>query len=152
MTWTKRQLIEGAFNELGLGSYTFDIQPDQQQAALRQLDSMVSTWKYKGVSLGYVYPTPTVPSDLDTNSGILDDYAEAIILNLAIKIAPSFGKTLQVETKISAKMAYDAILAVAAMPGEMSLPKTLPSGAGNKLALSGGNFIVGPGWDSPLGW
>ena len=33
MSWTKRQIVEQALEELGLASYVFDMQPEQVESA-----------------------------------------------------------------------------------------------------------------------
>lgn len=132
MTWTKRQYIEQAFAEIGLAGYVFDLSPEQLQSALRQLDTMMSTWDGKGIRLGWPLALSPDDSDLDTEAPIVTWANEAIYLNLALRIAPGFGKAPGQETKVNAKMAYDALLLRAARPEQMQYPGTLPAGAGNK--------------------
>lgn len=132
MGWTKRQFVTQAFEEIGLAAYVFDLNPEQLQSGLRRLDSMMATWNTKGIRLGYPLPASPQDSDLDEQTNVPDSSNEAIYLNLALRIAPSFGKTPSVDTKATAKAAYDNLLSVAAMPVEMQLPGTLPVGAGNK--------------------
>lgn len=132
MAWTKRHYIEQAFNEIGLAGYYFDLQPEQLQTALRQLDAMMGTWDQKGIKLGWPLTVNPESSDLDTEVGIHFWADEAIYQNLALRIAPNFGKAVPNEARINAKMAYDAILIRASHPQEMQFPGTLPAGAGNK--------------------
>jgi len=132
MGWTKRQFVTQAFEEIGLAAYVFDLNPEQLQSGLRRLDSMMATWNAKGIRLGYPLPSSPQDSDLDEQTSVPDSSNEAIYLNLALRIAPSFGKTPSVDTKATAKAAYDNLLSIAAMPMEMRLPGTLPVGAGNK--------------------
>jgi hypothetical protein len=51
---------------------------------------------------------------------------------LALKIAPSFGKQVAIEVKVSAKQAYDTLLQRATAPIQMQLPRTMPAGSGRK--------------------
>lgn len=132
MGWTKRQFVTQAFEEIGLAAYVFDLNPEQLQSGLRRLDSMMATWNAKGIRLGYPLPSSPQDSDLDEQTNVPDSSNEAIYLNLALRIAPSFGKIPSVDTKATAKAAYDNLLSIAAMPMEMQLPGTLPVGAGNK--------------------
>ena len=124
MAWTKRQFIEQAFDEIGLGAYVFDLDPQQIESALRRLDSMMGTWMDKGIQIGYPLPSEQKDSDPDELTSVPSPCNEAIYLNLAIRIAPGFGKTLMPETKASAKNAYDGLLARAAFPREQQLPST----------------------------
>ena len=132
MTWKKRDFVVQAFEEIGYASYIYDAMPEQLQSVLRRLDAMLGAWNAKGIRLGYPLPANPGDSDLDEETGVQDSSVEAIYLNLAIRIAPSFGKTISTEAKTSAKAAYDALLIKIAMPSEMQLPDTMPAGAGNK--------------------
>lgn len=132
MSWTKRQFVNQAFEEVGLASYVFDLTPDQMNSAMRRMDSMLASWNAKGIRLGYPIPANPQDSDLDTETNVPDEANEAIYTNLALRIAPSFGKPVANDLKANAKATYDVLLMKAAMPQEQQLPGTLPSGAGNK--------------------
>lgn len=132
MSWTKRQYIVQAFEEIGLASYVFDLQPEQLQSAGRRLDAMMAVWNGKGIRLGYPIATNPEDIDLDIETGAPDSANQAIITNLGIQLAPSFGKVISQETKIAAKDAYNGLLSRATKPPEMQYPKTLPRGSGQK--------------------
>lgn len=131
MSWTKRELITQAFEEVGLAAYVYDLSADQLQSCLRRLDSMMATWYAKGIKLGYPIPGGANGSDLDDDSYLPDYAVEAVYLNLGPRIAPAFGKMVSPDLKVSAKMAYDALLNKAAFPAQQKLT-WLPSGAGQK--------------------
>lgn len=131
MGYTKRQLIEDAFDEIGLPAYVFELQPEQYQSALRRLDTMMAEWDLKGIRLGYPIGAPG-SSDISQDTGIPLGAASAVILNLALRIASGVGKTPSADTKSNARTAFNAVLNVAAMPNEYQWPSTLPRGAGNK--------------------
>ena len=143
MSWTKRQFVQQAFRKAGLAAYVFDLTPDQLDSAMRDMDSMLATWNAKGIRLGYPVPTSPENSDLDQETNVPDSANEAIYLNLAIRIAPDFGKMIPPEVKVGAKLAYDALLSRAAMPMEMQLP-SMPSGAGNKPWRTENPFLPSP--------
>jgi hypothetical protein len=153
MSYTKRQIVEAAMAEIGLASYSFDLMPEQYEAALRRLDSMLAEWNGRGLRLGYSIPDNPANSDIDADSGIPDAAWEAAITNLALKMAPSFGKMVNPETKISARHALNTVFARFAMPREQRLP-AMPAGAGNKnldnpfLPQPEENLVAGP--DSTL--
>lgn len=132
MGYSKRQFVAAAFEEIGLASYVFDLSPEQLQAALRRLDAMIADWNGKGIRLGYPLPGSPQDSDLDEPTLVPDSANQAILTNLAIRIAPSYGKVVMPETKAVAKDSYNTLLQRATMPPEQQLPATMPSGAGNK--------------------
>mgnify|MGYP000165071707 CR=1 FL=1 len=103
MSWTKRQFVDQAFEEIGYASYTFDLEPEQLQAAMRRLDSMMATWNGRGIRVGYPLPATPGAGDLDDLTDVPDYANEAIYLNLAIRIAPTVGKAVSRETKVAAK-------------------------------------------------
>jgi len=133
MAYTKRDIINMAFGEIGLAEYVFDLTPQQLESALHRLDAMMATWNGKGVRLGYPLPSSQKSSDLDQLTEVSDFAIEAMALNLAVRIAPGYGKTVSPDTKASAKAAYNQIIAQSAKPIEMQLDNmSIPSGAGNK--------------------
>ncbi|MES0445000.1 MAG: packaged DNA stabilization gp4 family protein [Desulfobacterales bacterium] len=144
MGWTKRQLIEQAFDEIGLASYVYDLTPDQLQSALRKMDGMLAGWDAKGIKIGYPLTASPQDSSLDTETNVPDAANEAIYLNLGIRIAPGFGKMVAMDTKANAREAYRALLVGIAMPKEMQLPSTMPSGAGNKSWRTDQPFLNTP--------
>lgn len=132
MAWTKRQFVLQAFEEVGYASYAYDLQPEQLQAGMRRLDSMIATWNAKGIRLGYPIPSSPENGDLDDETNVPDSANEAIYINLALRIAALVGKMVSPDTKVAAKMAYDAMSLSFAVPPERQLPGDMPSGAGNK--------------------
>lgn len=151
MGWTKRQLINEAFGELALQGYEFDITPEEQQTALRRLDTMMATWEARGVRIGYAFPSSPDASDPDRDSGLPDSAVETVYLSLAIRIAAGFGKQLTSDTKRTAREGFDVLLWAAARPIEQQLPSMLPRGAGNRIWRNSERpFFPAPD-DSPLG-
>lgn len=139
MGYTKKQFIEDALAEIGIASYVFDVEAEQLNNALHKLDSMMATWNYKGIRVGYPLPSSPDGSNINQQTNVPDSANEAIVLNLAVRLSPSYGKVVQIETKALAKEAYNVLLSLATMPKEISLG-TLPKGAGHKCNYS--TFIL----------
>jgi hypothetical protein len=157
MGYSKRQFIEAAFDEIGLAAYTFDMQPEQYQSALRRLDALMADWNERGIRLGYPLPGSPQASNLDEQTSVPDRANEAIITNLACRIAPSYGKQVMPATMTTAHFALNTIMVRAAIPVPMQLPNTMPVGAGNKpWCLQGDPFMPEPvpsilaGQDGPI--
>lgn len=132
MSWTKRQIVGQAFEEIGIANYEFDLQSEDFQSALRKLDTMMAAWNSFGIRIGYPLPTTPGASDLDDDSNVPDMAIEAIILNLAIRLAPLYGKQLLKETKQTAKISFNMLVQLTNEDIEMQLPYELPAGAGQK--------------------
>lgn len=77
-------------------------------------------------------PSSPENSDLDAETEVPDAANEAIYTNLALRIAPTVGKTPTNETKAAARLGYKVLLNKAAVPQRMRFPSTLPVGSGNK--------------------
>lgn len=144
MGWTKQQLVEEAYVELAKSGDVFDLTPGELQTGLRRLDAMMATWNGKGIRLGYPLPSSPEGSDLDAESNLPDAAVETVYLNLAVRLAPSFGKQLSPDTRSNARMGYEVLLSRAAMPQEMQLPGSMPRGAGNKPWRSSQTFVTDP--------
>lgn len=132
MGYSKRQFIEAALAEIGLASYAFDLQPEQLEAARQRLDAMMADWNGKGIRLGYPIPVSPQDGSIDEQTNVPDSAYEAIICNLGVRLAPSYGKQVMNETKATAKQGYDTLMQRATFPLEQQFPNTMPSGAGNK--------------------
>jgi len=129
MSWTKRQLIEAALGEIGISSDNFDIPPEDYQRALARLDSMIAMWNAKGLVVGYPIASNPTTADLDEDSNIPDLANEAVFLNLAIRLAPSYGKVIPQDTKTNALYAYNALLQKNSIIPEVQPNGSVPSGA-----------------------
>lgn len=133
MSWTKRQVVEQALEELGLASYVFDMQPEEVESAKRKLDSMMALWDAKDIRFGYPLSGDANSGDLDQETFIPDYAVEAVVLNLSIRLAGSFGKVVPVELKAMAKDAFETTqLAMLSNPPRVRLDPSLPRGAGHK--------------------
>lgn len=143
MSVTKRQIVDDAIAELGIG-VDEDVGSDGRQGVLRRLDMMMASWERLGVRLGYTFPATLGESDMDDESGLPDGAVEAAALNLAIRCAPGLGKTVSVETKAAARAGYDTLLRDSLTAVRQQLPDTLPRGAGNKGWRTRGEFMPSP--------
>ena len=158
MGYSKRQFITAAFEEIGMADYVFDLQPEQLQSALNRLDAMLAEWNAKGLRLGYSLPSSPQDSDLDEPTFAPDSAWEAIITNLAVRIAPGYGKAVSPDTKVTAKAAYNTLLQRAAFLLEQQLPATMPIGQGNKPWRWDNPYVNPPidpidaGPDGPIEW
>jgi hypothetical protein len=147
--WTKRQIIEQALDEIGIADYQFDVQPEEQIRALKRLDAMMAQWESMGVRVGYNLPTNPDNSDPDKDSGLPDQVVEAVFINLGVRIAPSFGKTVSADTKAIASAAYQSLMNRSVQVPEMQYPSTLPRGQGNRRLWGRPTFFPRPD-DDPL--
>jgi P22 tail accessory factor len=126
MPWTKQDLIEAAFEEIGLATYTYDLQPEQIVSAERRLSSLVAEWNSIGIHIGF-----NLPGDFAEDSGIQERDASAVYTALALRLASSYGKTPSIELRQTAAAAYNALIMRFVVPAQKVMPPNFPLGAGN---------------------
>jgi hypothetical protein len=144
--YTKRQLVNAAFEEIALASYVFDSTPEEMQAAVRRLDAMMATFGGAlGIRLGYNSTVDPLDADPDQASGLPDWANEAVFLQLAIRLSASYGKALAKSTLSTAKLAYDMVMArlMSSQIPEIQPMGNLPIGAGFKRRYAPNPF-AGP--------
>lgn len=133
MTYTKLDIIQQAYSEIGLGSYVFDADQQELQYALRQLDGMMAQWNGKGIRLGYPLPSGYAKSSLADDTNVPDMALEAMYKGLAVRLSPALGKMPSPDTKVAARQGYMSLLARSAHPLEKPVDnRMVPAGAGNK--------------------
>lgn len=131
MSWTKGDIVQEALAELGIADYDFDIIPEQLERDIRRLDTMMGVWAVEGIGLNYPLASGPDSSNKDDEIDIPDYAIDAVLLGLAVRLAPSYGKTVSMDTKASYKAAYNALLQRFA-PGPQVQLEQLPRGAGAK--------------------
>lgn len=131
MSYTKREIIQQAFDEIGI---TSSVDTGEYVKALRKLDAMVAGWGKRGIHLSYPFASTPSAASLDTATTVPDYAHEAMALGLAIKIGPSFGKApaMMVETRKEFKKAFNILMSESVEIKERQFPNTLPRGAGHK--------------------
>jgi hypothetical protein len=128
---TRKDLVLMAFGAIGIG-HTYDIEPEQLESARKMCDAMFAQWDSRGIRVGYPVPSSPNHGDIDDATHIPDVAVEAGYLQLAKRIAPTYGKQLTPETKALAREAYDTLVARCARPIEQQMPGGVPLGAGNR--------------------
>ena len=140
MGWTKAQFISAAFEELGLADHVFDLSPEQIQSALVRLESYVG--RLKGISFHWPFSIDPSSSNLNLDTKCPDYAVEAIFLNLAIALAPSYGKTLSQFTIKNAADAYNTMINWSSDLPPVRLMGRQISWAGNK-SVGIKNIMIG---------
>lgn len=125
---TKRDLIDKAFGYIGMATYAYDMSADQIQDALTELEQMMAIWAGKGIKIGYFPSTVKLSAD----AGIPQAAEAAVSKNLALEIAPSFGKVASPDLRKSARKGYNVLLRLAAVPPRAGMDtRMVPAGEGN---------------------
>jgi hypothetical protein len=131
MSWTKGEIVRDVFTEMGIASYEFDVTPEETTSAIRRLDTMMAEWEARGLRLSYPQPSSADGSSSDEESNVPDYALDAIITNLAIRLAPSYGKGLSPDTKMTARRALSILYSKSTKPQQQQ-KLSMPKGAGYK--------------------
>lgn len=130
-TATKRQVVEMAFEEIGLAGYEFDATPQEQASALRRLDGLMAEWKGgQSLDLGYLFPASFGGSDLDEPSGLPDASINTVAIYLALRVMPAIGKSMTAETRLAMASGMQALRTYKAVIPTVPLPIATVRGAG----------------------
>ncbi len=145
MGWTKGDLVEKAFGDIGMKSFNSNLDPDVMNDGLRTLDMLMAFLDSKTVHLGYPMPSSPGESRLVTESNLPDYAIEPVVAMLAVRLAPGYGKVLSIETKATAKTGMNTLMGRAVFPQQQQLSNTVPRGAGNKpWRYDNGPFMPNP--------
>lgn len=123
MTTTASQLITAALGLTLTRAADIPLEPDEQTDTIFQLNNMMASWN---LPLGF-----TVVSNANDTITTPDYSIDAMIQNLAVRIAPQFGGLVDADLRQNAAMAKKDLLIIAVTVGEVGFPQTLPQGAGN---------------------
>jgi len=134
---TKRELIDEAYELMGLGSYEFDLSTEQINLALRRLNQLCGEWDSIGVRIAF-----NSSGGLNDDSGIAINSQYAVTSNLAIRLCPTVGRAVNPSLSIEAKKAYLALLNSNSQIDEYTYPSTMPLGRGNRRSTRDEQFFT----------
>lgn len=137
---TKLDIVKSALGEIGLATYVFDATPEELQDLMNRLNRIAAMWDGLGIRTGYNFG-----ADINAESGLPDTVVLSFEMNLAVSIAPTFGKVLSTETKRAAKLAYSAMLTTLASIPRVPLNPRMPIGTGAKLDVMDNQYFIPPG-------
>ena len=151
MAWTKRHIVDLAFDEVGLDMEGFQVPVNKQVKALKRLDSIVATWEKRRVYIGWRFETDPDASSLDSEVETPEGIIQALYLALAVSIAPTLGKAASPETRRLAREAYANALGDSKYePPTMQLNGYTPRGAGSRLNWGNRSFFTEQKYSTPF--
>jgi hypothetical protein len=127
MAETASTIIRDALQEILVQASEQPIEASEAQDAMRLLNRMMAAWVSDGLDLSY---TPV--DSLNDAITVVDGALDAIVLNLAIKLAPQYDRPISQGLFLNAKNAMDAVRKIAVVITESAYPSTLPYGSGNE--------------------
>lgn len=139
---TKRFILDQAFDEIGLAGYVFNLSGSDLMSAIYKLDAMVASWESLSTSIGWVFSANPLDADPDQQITVPDAALQPLIANLAVRLAPAFGKQVSIETKSAAIMGLNALRTRFVSIPDKVYPDNLPIGTGNRLPLANNFYPV----------
>ena len=128
----KREIIQQAYAECGQAGYEWELTPEEYDVALRRLDALLAEWRGAyGVELGYNFPALGGGSPED-ESGLANTAVQVVVGMLALRIAPTIGKTISAETRAILASSFAAMRSAFNCPPRVRLDNRTPAGAGNR--------------------
>jgi hypothetical protein len=106
---TRSVILSRAFGRIGITDYAYGVTADEQADARTSLNAMMAEWFGSGVDLAY---TPSADADNDAVAMTTPEWADAAIWNnLALRLAPDYGKEPSRDLRRDAKRGYDLCVA-----------------------------------------
>jgi hypothetical protein len=131
-SYTKGDLVIQALGQISIANYVFDTEAEEDQAALRLLDDMLADWQDGLEPLGYNFPDSaggSLPSD---DCGLSKSIIGAVVANLAVQLAPSYGKTPSPFLLRRSAMGRSNVFTKYRIDVEVQMNPRTPLGAGNR--------------------
>ena len=134
---TALELINDAFDTLEIKSAESDLQTSEVDVAIRRLNRMMTAWARKGLKMGYTKITDS--SQLIT----APDWAEeAMVIHLAVRLAPAFSIPVTQEMYILATEAHKDLMRNLIHLPDPDFPSTMPKGSGNSVYDNSNFFSI----------
>ena len=94
---------------------------------------MIAHWNSNQIRLRYPLPLSPIQSDLYQDTKIPDFANEAVISNLALRLAPMLGKQVPPDTRINARRSFNEVVRIFSKPVDKDDVISQPLiGAGDK--------------------
>ena len=122
---TAETIISDAFSEVTNSGDEAPIEADDMQFAIRTLNRMVLSWNFP---IGWTVIVN--PADLITVTAVAE---EALVKNLALKLAPSYDSIVTTELKGAARGSLASLRRAVITIQPSRLPSRLPTGTGNAI-------------------
>ena len=136
---TVTEIVSGALKLLEVKTAESAVTAEEVQDGLSALNDMMNEWNVDGINIGY-----ETLDDADDELFVILGSIGAIKANLAVYIAPEYGRVVTDSLALRAKRSKRSLRAAIPL-AHSQYPDTLPIGSGNE----GNNFT--PDGDTPRG-
>lgn len=151
---TKGDLVLAALRKLGVASNATltDLEPQSMEDGVNDLEMMMAEWLggdvSLGINVGYIFADADVAPDSGDDHGLSNNAINAVIFNLACRIAPDYALEATPKLVATARYGKEQLIKLSAMDRakaakcKSGYPNRMPLGGGNQLATwSGWNYF-----------
>lgn len=143
---TKNDLVIAALRKLGIASDATltDVEPQSTGDAINDLEMMMAEWlggeDSPGIDVGYIFAGAGVDPESGDEHGMANNALNAVITNLACRIAPDYGREASTKLVANARYGKEQLLKLSALDRarnarcKAGYPSRMPVGSGNHLA------------------
>lgn len=147
---TKNDLVLAALRKLGVASDATltDVEPQSVEDGVNDLEMMMAEWlgggDSPGIDVGYLFAPDDTPADPGDAHGLKSNALNAVIFNLACRIAPDYALEATAKLVTTARFGKEQLIKLSAMNRakqakcQAGYPNRMPIGSGNRLATYNG--------------
>lgn len=147
MSKTKNEHVLDAFDYLRISGLTTKPSPGEITTGLSRLEDMMSQFKSRNICSSYTFEDSPDPS---TDSGIDPAHNEATATCLALRLAPSFGISINQEIRMLANSGLSNWSARSGKVNMIEPPRRQPRGSGNTFRFSNWTRYYRQGNNAPV--
>lgn len=148
---TKGDLVLAALRKLGVASNATltDVEPQSVEDGVNDLEMMMAEWSGltgSGIDVGYIFADVDTSPEAGDAHGLSNNALNAVIFNLACRIAPDYGMEAGAKLITTARYGKEQIVKLSASSRAKSLwkkngyPNRMPVGSGNRMATGNGIY------------
>lgn len=130
-TNTKGGIVNDAYSRLRISGLTVNPTPEDMEVALTRFENMMATLEARDIRLNFRFEELPDPS---TEHGVKTAHFDMMATNLAVRLAPDFGKPVSPELAAAARAAMSDTHSITAASNarETIYPRRQPIGSGNR--------------------
>ena len=148
---TKGDIVLAALRKLGVASNATltDVEPQSVEDGVNDLEMMMAEWSGltgSGIDVGYIFAEAGASPEADDAHGLSNNALNAVIFNLACRIAPDYVMEASAKLIATARYGKEQLVKLSASSRAKSLwknngyPNRMPVGSGNRLATGNGIY------------
>lgn len=131
MAILKSDLVKQALAKLAITGFDTEVNPEEIRAGVITLEELMAAWDASGIQIGYAFAPEAEAALAEAPSNVPDIARKAIINQLAIELAPQYGKEPSQLIYMSAASGMSSLLNAIAYIPEMNYGRRMPRGSGN---------------------